>query len=176
MSRCRPSSTTNDQRHARACTMPPFPARTADARIRVAESHCRDACGRHRVIACRRTRSPRLGCRDDRLRDGAIVQRRRAWLLLLGETSYPMSARPGRSLSSGLEGWRASAAFVATPSRRLLEPGSSLPSKRSAPSTSASAAPREAELRAPAKNLIIMRSGAVFAVANGSQIRCGGAC
>jgi hypothetical protein len=33
----------------------------------------------------RRNRSPRLGCRDDRIHEGAIVRRRRAWRPRLGD-------------------------------------------------------------------------------------------
>ena len=55
-------------------------------------------------------------------------------------------ACPDRSLSSVREGWRGSAAFVSTPSRRLLESGSSSPSKHSPKSSAASGIGRNAEL------------------------------
>ena len=41
--------------------------------------------GRRRVTGSRRERSPRPGCRDDRICHGAIVRRRRAMLPVLGD-------------------------------------------------------------------------------------------
>jgi hypothetical protein len=51
---------------------------------------------RRRTNARRRKRSPRPGCRDDRIRDGAIVRRRRAWLALLGDCASPRVAPASR--------------------------------------------------------------------------------
>ena len=52
---------------------------------RVLAWQCDHADHRRRTSARRRERSPRPGCRGDRICDGAIVRQRRAWLPLLGE-------------------------------------------------------------------------------------------
>jgi hypothetical protein len=61
-----------------------------------------------RAIGFRRKRSPRPGCRDDRIRDGAIVRERCAWLALLG-ASMCSSGRGGR-----LDPYRSTRALAAS--------------------------------------------------------------
>jgi len=73
-----------------------------------------DRAGRQdRTIASRRLRSPRPGCRDDRIHHEGIVRQRCAWRILLGESTSAAFGVGGVSVAAGSTRFRKRAARTA---------------------------------------------------------------